>query len=134
MRISGRLAQVISVFALAAGLASAGPAEARSLTTSELLVMAEQGDAVDRLFLESYVAGLAEGVAFSHQVASSAGVSFFCPEAGLRFGGELVMDILREQVAWFPQAKAMEPGVVFFTGLIARYPCQEQVGRLGQRP
>jgi len=116
---------------LATLLAFSPPAAAEEFTTSDLLAMADGGDEVDRLTLESYVAGLAEGVEMSHLVASSGGVAFFCPEAGLSFGGELVMEILREQVAWFPQAKSMAPRVVFFTGLVKRYPCQEQVGLLG---
>jgi hypothetical protein len=114
--------------ALAILLAIPLPAAADEFTTSELLAIADGGDDVDRLYFESYAVGLAEGVEMSHQVASSAGVAFFCPEAGLLFGGALVLDVLREQMAWYPQAAAMEPRVVFFTGLIKRYPCDEQLG------
>lgn len=122
-----------SAFALATALAFTAPAAAEQLTTSALLDFAEHGDLVDRLFLESYIAGLADGVELSHEVARSAGVAFFCPGDGLRFSGDLVLDILREQVAWHPQARSMEPRVVFFTGLVKRYPCQEQLGQLGGR-
>jgi hypothetical protein len=40
--------------------------------------------------------------------------------------------VLREQVAWHPESAAMEPRVVFFTGLMNRYPCEEQLGQLGR--
>lgn len=107
------------------------PASADQFTTSELLAIAEDGDEVDRLFLVSYSAGLAQGVEMSHQVSNAAGVTFFCPDEQLKFGGELVLEILREQVAYYPQSAAMEPRVVFFNGLMSRYPCEgEQLGQV----
>lgn len=121
------------ILALAAALALPAPALAESFTTSELLEIADHGDEVDRLFMVSYVAGLAQGVEMSHQVANEAGVAFFCPQEPVRFGGELVLDVLREQVAWYPQSAAMEPRVVFFNGLMKRYPCADrQLGQLGR--
>lgn len=120
----------LSAFALATALVLPAPALADSFTTSELLAIADGGDEVDRLFLVSYAAGLAQGVEMSHQAASEAGIAFFCPTEQLDFGDELVLDVLREQVDWHPEAAAMEPRVVFFTGLMNRYPCE--VGQLGQ--
>ncbi len=123
----------LPALALAAALALPAPALAESFTTSELLAIAENGDEVDRLFLVSYAAGLAQGVEMSHQVASEAGLAFFCPTEPLSFGGDLVLDVLREQVAWHPESAAMEPRVVFFNGLMSRYPCaQQQLGQLGR--
>lgn len=122
-----------SAFALATALVLPLPALGDSFTTSELLAIADGGDELDRLFLVSYAAGLAQGVEMSHQVATEAGVSFFCPAGEVEFGGELVLDVLREQVGWHPEAAAMEPRVVFFTGLMNRYPCaEEQLGQLGR--
>ena len=122
-----------SALALVTALALPAPAVADSFTTSELLAIDDHGDEIDRLFLVSYAAGLAQGVEMSHQVASEAGLAFFCPTEPLSFGGELVMDVLREQVAWHPESAAMEPRVVFFTGLMNRYPCKEQqLGQLGR--
>jgi hypothetical protein len=118
--------------ALVTAVALPAPALADSFTTSELLSIADGGDEVDRLFLASYAAGLAQGVEMSHQVATEAGVELFCPTEPLSFGGELVLDVLREQVAWHPESAAMEPRVVFFTGLMNRYPCEEQLGELGR--
>ena len=124
----------LSTLALVTALALPAPALADSFTTSELLAIAQSGDEVDRLFLVSYAAGLAQGVEMSHQVASEAGLTFFCPTEPLRFGGELVLAVLREQVAWHPESAAMEPRVVFFAGLVNRYPCEEQqLGQLGRR-
>ena len=123
----------LSALALAAALALPAPVAAEPFTTAELLAIDDHGDEVDRLFLVSYAAGLAQGVEMSHQVAAEAGMAFFCPKEKLSFGGELVLDVLREQVAWYPQSAAMEPRVVFFTGLMKRYPCEEQqLGELGR--
>jgi hypothetical protein len=121
-----------SVLALlaAASLSLPTGAAAESFTTKELLRIAEEGDAVDQLFLVSYTVGLAQGVEMSHQASNTAGLAFFCPQESLSFGQELVMSILREQVAHYPQSAEMEPRVVFFNGLVSRYPCEEE--RLGQ--
>jgi hypothetical protein len=124
----------ILTLSVAACLLAPAGAAAESFTTKELLTIADHGDEVDRLFLVSYAAGLAQGVEMSHQVSNAAGVSFFCPEERLTFGQELVLEILREQVAYFPQSAEMEPRVVFFTGLMNRYPCDEELGLLGRRP
>jgi hypothetical protein len=75
MRPSARL----SALALATSLALPAAALADSFTTSELLAIDDHGDEVDRLFLASYAAGLAQGVEMSQQVASEAGLAFFAP-------------------------------------------------------
>jgi hypothetical protein len=122
--------------ALVGVLALSTPAGAteEDFTTAELLAIAEHGDAVDRLFLVSYTVGLAQGVQMSHQVSNAAGVALFCPQEDLSFGEALVLEILREQVDHHPQSADMEPRVVFFSGLMNRYPCEEErLGQLGQR-
>lgn len=116
---------------LAATLSVPTTALAERFTTRELLAIDEHGDAVDRLFLVSYAVGLAQGIEMSHQALHAAGVAFFCPQEQVSFGEDLVLEILREQVAEHPQSSEMEPRVVFFTGLMSRYPCEgEQMGQL----
>ena len=123
----------LSALALAAALALPAPVAAEPFTTAELLAIADHGDDVDRLFMVSYTAGLAQGVEMSHQLAAEAGTAFFCPKEELEFGGDLVLAVLREQVAWHPQSASLEPRIVFFTGLMKRYPCEDrQLGRLGR--